>query len=151
MVVFLTWVLIPQPQAARLSVPNLIPYDDNLNRGYIVPSATNKLLDGKDSADPKAGTQGTSVDLGFAVGQHSCFLVLAGTDPTTATIKIKGSPNNSDFITLGSIAYVSATGETSRYKSITGSPTRYIKASWDSYTGAPSTTKVYVWCISGGN
>ena len=148
MIVLLTWVLIPQPEAARLTVPNLIPYDDNLNRSCVQPSATNKLLNAISSTS--VGTDGTAVDLGFAVGQHSCFVSFTGNDPTTASFKIKGSPNNSDFVTLGSIAYVSATGETTRFKNITGSPTRYIKARWDSQVGA-TTARATVYCVSGGN
>jgi len=150
MIVLLTWVLIPQPEAARLTVPNLIPYDDNLNRGNIVPSATNTLLSSVDSG--QIGTDGTAVDLGFAVGQHSCFLSFLGTAPTyTASVKIKGSPNNSDYVTIGTISYIASTGEATQYKSITGSPIRYIKARWDSAIGHVANTRFTVICVSGGN
>lgn len=59
------------------------------------PEANNTLL----SAVTAIG-DGTAVDLGMTVQQHSCSVVLAGTVPTNVVVKLKGSLDNTTWLDL---------------------------------------------------
>ena len=144
----LTLIYVLTPNAAQLSVEKLIPYDDNMNRTCVKPYAVNTLLSAVNST--QKGTSGSAVDLGFAAGQHLCFVSAANSDPTAALLKIYGSPDNSTYKVIATIDYVAAT-DTSHVKSITGSPTRYLKGQWTSATVALHDNTLFtIKCVSGG-
>lgn len=108
-----------------------------------VPFTVNNFLL---SSVTSTGASSTTINLQLPMSKHMCSVTWGGTVPTSITISVDGSMNNSSFASLASVT-------------VTESPTifhidkpgvMYLRGNYVTRVGGDATTSVTLECSSGG-
>lgn len=122
------------------------PTGKNVNV-YFKPEVTATVF----SASAATGDATSATDFGFTSDKRTCTITTAGTAPTTVTVSLYGSIDNStSYVQLASHTYTVATADTKMFH-VVNKPVRWVKGRYDSKTGGDGTTTVKLDCVAGGN
>ena len=93
----------------------------------------------------------TGIPIGFATSKLFCHVSVTGTAPTSVTVKILGSADNTTFSALtDNHVYTIADDDTASFH-INKPSIRYLKGNFVSKVGGDATTAVTIKCVAGGN
>lgn len=87
---------------------------------------------------------------GMAMTSFGCSISVAGTAPTSVTILVEGSLDNSTWVTLKNHIYAVSDTSGKIVSGLNTPPFRYIRATYSSRSGGDGTTAVTVKCSAGG-
>ena len=138
-------VFVPQAGATRAGVPNLIPYDDNLNRASVKPEVTQTLLNAVTTYQT-----GSNIDLGFTFSQFAVQVAWGVAIPTAIQIQIEGSVDGTTWRWIDSETLLISDSSDWLYF-ITAKPVRYIRAVYAYRVGGSTSTTITVKVTAGGN
>ncbi len=92
-----------------------------------------------------AGFTGSAQDIGFSATKHDCVIVVAGTAPTSVTVSLLMSIDNSTFPTALTHTYTIGTPTTQSFSA--WYVRRYVKGYFVSQVGGDTTTTVTLKCV----